>query len=122
MSFSELTKRYAALRANRDGYAAQVYELEEKMKEVESELRGAMLDKGIENMKQDGFTFKVESEIVPKVSDWEAFYNWAGSAQRWELVRRQINVTPFRKMIEDGEELPACVTPEQVTKLSIRKG
>lgn len=122
MEFSELTKRYASLRSDRDELAAQVSELEEQMKEVEATLRGRMLDAGVENMKQDGYSFKVESEIVPKVSDWEAFYSWASDNIRWELIRRQINVTPFRKMIEDGEELPACVVPEQVTKLSIRKG
>lgn len=122
MEFSELTKKYAALRSVRDGFAAQVSALEDQMREVESDLRGLMLDKGVEHMKQDGFNFKIEKEIVPKVDDWEAFYSWASDRCRWELMRRQINVTPFRKMIEDGEELPACVTPEQVTKLAIRKG
>lgn len=61
----------------------------------------------------------IAESIMPAVNDWDMLFSHVASSNAWYLLRKQLNVTPYRELLNMGEELPG-VTPVVQRKLTVK--
>lgn len=63
---------------------------------------------------------KISEDVFPSIEDWDQVYEFIKDNDAFYLLKRSMNVAPFRELLEAGQSLPGA-TPTTVRKISISK-
>ena len=93
------------------------------LNERKDALLAAMQAEGMDVVKVDGFSAKVEEKKRPHVLDWEAFYTFVRRSGNLQLFERRVSSKAFQEVLEtrNGKELPG-VTTYAYPALQTRRG
>lgn len=93
------------------------------LNERKDALLAAMQAEGMDVVKVDRFSAKVEEKKRPHVLDWEAFYTFVRRSGDLQLFERRVSSKAFQEILESrrGKELPG-VTTYSYLALQTRRG
>lgn len=89
------------------GLNKQAKELEDTINDmIENELRPRMLEVGTDTASGDVGIAQITPEEIPKVDDWDAFYNYIKENNAFHLMQRRPAVKALKELREIGEPAP----------------
>ena len=93
------------------------------LNERKDALLTAMQAEGMDVVKVDGFSAKVELKKRPHVLDWDTFYAFLRRTGDLQLFERRVSSKAFQEILEarNGKELPG-VTTYSYPALQTRRG
>lgn len=105
METGKIIKWYIRLRDQKkeleEKHKQELAPIKEKMELAEAALQKIMQDQGLTNLKTNGGTAYVVTEVQPKVVDWESTLEWIRKNSRWDVLERRVNKTQAKE-----EEIP----------------
>ncbi|MFW5972402.1 MAG: hypothetical protein ACOCTG_00305 [Bacteroidota bacterium] len=99
---------------------AQLKDLDEQYKELERQILEHMDAAGTELVASGRTRASVQRQIVPSVTDWEAFEEYVKANDALYLFERRVASKPWRELHESGEQVPGT-EPFERRSLSLRK-
>ena len=100
---SELTKQVKVLTESMEGLEISILEALDADETTQSRGRTA--------------SATVTEQIVPSVTDWDAFYEWVKDTDSFYMLQRRVNAKPYEELLKStGECIPGT---EPFTKRTI---
>ena len=62
----------------------------------------------------------ITRQIVPKVDDWNKFYNYIARNRAFDLLQRRVSITAFKERLEANKKV-AGVSAEKIRKVNLTK-
>lgn len=98
----------------------QLKELNEKITETEILLLQEMKAQGLYGTKSPAGSTYISRQLVPKVVDWDAFYNYIDKHKYFHMLERRASRTAFKEQHELGQVVPG-VEPVMYDELRTRR-
>jgi len=125
-TMSQLATAYITLRDQR---AEVNREAKEKAAEIDKKMAAIsaamikMLDTvGANSMSVDGCTVYKQESVLPRATDWEAFYKWIGENDAYDFLEKRITAKAVVAYLEEYKDLPPGVgVSREVVARVVRK-
>lgn len=117
MTLNELITRHKQIKQEKAELNVKLSALEKEQKQIGYELLNYLNDHNqIACETAAGKVVRTENTF-PKIDDWEEALRWIFESENTQLVRRQLNATAFRELLNTGVETPGLskVTVYDVT-------
>lgn len=127
LDLGKVTKAYINIRDARNALRKDYEASDEKLKEAQAKLEGAMLDHlnqhGMDAVRTEAGTFYRQEEITPSASDWNALYGWIKDNDAWDALERRIKKT-FVKEYQEAHSggLPPGISVFREYVVRVRRG
>ncbi len=120
MDLKELFEMRAATKARVERYTELLNEAKKELNELDSNIQAFMQEAGLNHIKVGDIRFELKEEVVPKVGDWDSFYQWIKNNDAFFLLHRRVSATAWRDLVESGE-IPDGVESTRISKLRVVK-
>lgn len=94
----------------------ELSELEHLYKALEQEILNLMDAQGTELARSSRACASISTQLVPTVTDWDAFYGYIRDTDQLHLLQRRVTTTAWRELVDSGETVPGT---EPFTKRGI---
>jgi hypothetical protein len=120
MTLSELAERLKNVRTQKKALAAELKIIEDEEGVLMRDLLGMLHDNGLDRTDVAGLKLaRVKEEVAsPDPEHWLDIFQWAISSGNWHMLRKQLNITSVRELVQSGEVIP-FVTVEEIEKLKV---
>lgn len=119
-SFGAMIDEMYKLREEMQGYTSKAKKLKEQMDLLESAIINR-LDIDETTMSRGKAASAILTEtVVPKIDDWDEFYNYIQENEAFHLLQRRPATTACRETLEAGEQI-AGVSTFTKRAISLRK-
>lgn len=115
-TLGELASERHALRDEKRKLNEQLKEVDAQLKDNELELLEALDAAGVEATKAAGISLSISEQVVPSVTDWDAFYGYIKANDAMYMLERRAASAAFREAHQAGLDVPGV---EPFTKRSI---
>lgn len=119
VTLGDLSGELRALKQQKSDLYQQEKELNAQIEKVTHKIICAMEDNGLENIKHDGFSVTMTTELMPNLVDREAFWKYIRETDTPSLIQQRVSAAAFRELVAHGEEVPGVESYEK-TKLNTR--
>lgn len=114
-----------AITAKREEIGAleqRLADLKAEDKELGEQMKAAMLEQGVEQVRGAKATISRSKLLFPRVTDWEKFYQFVRRNGAYHLFQRRLAIEACRDEVvaRRGKELPGTETFEEV-RLNVRR-
>jgi len=116
-----LSLRAGLYRRKKEIESGELTSIKSELDDCDGAIIRKMQDAGLRQAQDESgtATFHVTDEVVPKISDFDALYDYIAKNGYWQLLYRKITARAYREIIEAGETVPGT-DPEVVTRLRMR--
>jgi hypothetical protein len=127
MSAGSVQTTLAALRAvidEREKLATADRELSKEKERLEASLLSFHNESGLDSLSGAGLSVSFDGEAMRAKYEpdrWAEIVKWAVSTGNDHIIQRRLTDAKVLDLIEQGVELPAGLTVENYTKLSVRR-
>ena len=115
----ETVNALADVRQQIKGLNDQLSALNERKQQLEGSLIRGMEAIGLKRLATDNATISVATEMMPQVTDWEAFGPYVIQNEALHLLHRRVSAAACRELTAEGEAIPG-VEMHELTKLNFR--
>lgn len=103
----DLEKKISGLRTEKDKYEEML------MAELDAQ--------GVRSVSGHQATASISENLVPSVTDWDAFHAWIRRNNAFYLLQRRANAVPYRELLESRRNKPLPgVTTVTLRTLNLR--
>lgn len=106
MNLGQLIDQRHDLKQEYSRAQAVVDDLEKQVKDLETQIRGAMADAGVDMAAGTKGKVTLREEKQPQVFDWDQFYAYIRDNNAFYLLQKRVTATAYRESINAGEEIP----------------
>ena len=110
----------AKIKEQLDALSAQEKELKEQDKELDHKLFTMMDKDGISRTANDFFSASINTDTVPNVTDWDAFYQHCLDTKQLTLFQRRVTSTACKELWAAGESIPG-IEQREIRRINFRK-
>jgi hypothetical protein len=120
MTLSELAARLKEVRANKKAINESLKAVEEEEGHLTRDLLALMTEANIDRTDVSGLKLvKGEEEVaIPDPEHWLDIFGWAINSGNWHVLRKQLNITCVRDLVQSGEVIP-FVEVKKIEKLKV---
>jgi len=101
-----LTAKLYKLKEERAMYASQVKEANSEIMRTERILLDEMQKQGLYKAGNKDTSVYISRQVVPKVTDWDAFYAYIKKHDYFHLLEKRASRTGYREQYENGQSVP----------------
>lgn len=121
MTVGELVTQLSQIKAERTALTQQDNELKAQQNDIEAQLMAKLGELGADTTTVRGVgTVSLNKEIVPTITDWDAFNASVREQDLLFLFQRRLNASAYRSLLDQGVVIDG-VNPTEITKLAFRK-
>lgn len=126
ISSGDIVSKYVDIRNARDAYRADVKKAEavfaQQLAFLEAELNARMNADGTTSISTPDATVYYVQDTRPKCNDWGAFYRFAETSGRADLLQKRLGKAAIEAYMEDNDgALPPGVTMDEFRDVRVRK-
>lgn len=116
----KLTDRLFDLKERKADLNADLKEVNGEIRKVEMELLDEMHTQGLYKAGNRRGGVYISRQVVPKVTNWDAFYDYIKEHDYLHMLERRISRKAYQEQYEDGQDVPG-VDPVVFDELRTRK-
>jgi hypothetical protein len=116
----ELIDTLYSIRESKYQVKHEMDKLDKVYDEIENELMHRCTNNNIKTMGTTVAKISLSESVVPNVEDWDKLQAYIKENDAFFLLKRQVNVGPYREIVNAGDSLPGVV-PFTKLKLSLTK-
>jgi hypothetical protein len=98
----------------------ELSKVDKDIREIELKLLAEMKEQNLHQIANDLGTIYISRQLVPKVVNWDAFYEYIQENGYFHMLERRPSRTAFREQIELGLSVPG-VDPVEFDEVRTRK-
>lgn len=122
ISLGKQIDKLAKLRQDKVGLDAKVKDVEAQINALKAEILESLQSSGMQKASSKTLTVSVKQDVVPEVTDWDAFYAFIKKSNNFHLLQRRVSSPAWRELHEQlaakKKEVPGT-TPFVKVDLSI---
>lgn len=112
-----------ARKARKAEFETEDRRLAEKLETLEGYLYGRLTAMGVESARTEHGTVYQTTDIIPRGSDWNAFYAWVAENGAFDALEKRIKKTFIATYLEENDgELPPGVSVFRQHTVNVRRG
>ena len=116
----DLTQRLFKAKLVKSEYNRQIEELNKTIREIEIQLLDEMQRQNLFKISDATGTVYIARQTVPKVVDWNAFYDYIWKHKAFHMLERRPSKSAFQEQHELNQEIPG-VEPVVFDEVRTRK-
>ena len=116
----ELSSELYELKAEKSELNAKISVLNGSIKLAEAQLLELMVEQKLLKMTDDHHTVYVARQVVPKVVNWDLFYEYIHETNYFHMLEKRPSRLAFRESYEQGQAVPG-VDPVLFDEIRTRK-
>lgn len=101
-----LSRELFHLKREKSALNAKVKDLNSQIKEIEVKLLDSLENQGLKQVKSDEGTVYVTRQVVPRVVEWEQFYEYIAKHHYFHLLERRASRLSYKDFYDLGEQIP----------------
>ncbi|HBA57500.1 MAG TPA: hypothetical protein DCZ37_06510 [Alteromonas macleodii] len=110
----------AKIKEQLDALSVQEKELKEQNEELDRKLFSMMDKDGVSRTANDSFSASINTDTVPNVTDWDAFYQHCLDTQQLTLFQKRVTSLACKELWAAGESIPG-IEQREIRRINFRK-
>lgn len=113
ISLGKQIDKLAKLRQDKVGLDAKLKDVEAQINTLKGEILANLQNAGMQKASSKTLTVSIKQDVVPEVTDWDAFYAFIKKSNSFHLLQRRVSSPAWRELHEQlaakKKEVPGTV-------------
>lgn len=121
MNAEQITTRYTELLARKDRLNAELKDVEEELRELQTAFLHWAEEQGVDQVKGDGITLSIRKQPTAQITDWAAACRWAVETGNEHIIQRRLKAGELQELAINDTPIPDCILLGEVERVAHRR-
>ena len=119
MNIDELIEAKAKVKEEKFSLNAQLKELNKTESSLDYQLLDQLDEQGLSRTANDKASVSINKDIVPEVTDWDAFYADVLEQRDFSLLQKRVSASAYKERLKLCESIPG-LQPREIRRINFR--